>query len=114
MIGEKIRSLRESRGISQVELSHRVNVTKQAVSNWENDNIMPSLDAIIQLAEYFNVTTDYLLDVNHHTDEHFVIPTEGLTLEQFSIVCLIVKEYSRGNRLLANSFSKFNASEEAE
>lgn len=61
MIGETIRELRDSFNISQVELAKNLGVTKQCVSNWENDNILPSIDMLIKISKFFNVTTDYLL-----------------------------------------------------
>ena len=42
MLNERIRQLREARGMTQVELARQLSVTKQSVSNWENNNIQPS------------------------------------------------------------------------
>lgn len=61
MLGNQIRELRLAFGWSQVELARRLNISKQTVSNWENDNIQPSVDMLIHLAEVFRVSTDYLL-----------------------------------------------------
>ena len=61
MLNQRIRLLRQARNISQVELAKRLGVTKQSVSNWENDNIQPSIEMLIRLAEFFSVSTDYLL-----------------------------------------------------
>lgn len=61
MLNQRIHTLRLSFGWSQVELARRLSVSKQAVSNWENDNIQPSIDMLIHLADTFGVTTDYLL-----------------------------------------------------
>lgn len=41
MLNQQIRLMRLSRKMSQVELAKELNVTKQSVSNWENDNIQP-------------------------------------------------------------------------
>ena len=49
--------------MSQVELAHRLGVTKQSVSNWENDNIQPSIEMLMRLAAVFSVSTDYLLGI---------------------------------------------------
>ena len=62
MLNQRIRLLRQSRNMSQVELAKRLNVIKQSVSNWENDNIQPSIEMLIKLSEVFSVSTDYLLD----------------------------------------------------
>lgn len=61
MLGTRIQELRGSFGWSQVELAKRLGVAKQTVSNWENENIQPSIEMLVRLARLFNVTTDYLL-----------------------------------------------------
>ena len=75
MISENIRNLRKNFNINQVELASKLGVTKQCVSNWENDNILPSIEMLIKLAKFFSVTTDYLLDLN--SDK--TIDVSGLT-----------------------------------
>lgn len=60
-IGAKIAHQRKSRGLTQEELGKRVSVTAQAVSKWENGDSMPDLLIIVELAEVFDCTTDYLL-----------------------------------------------------
>ena len=61
MLGQRIEELRTALGWSQVELAKRLGVAKQTVSNWENENIQPSIEMLVRLAKLFNVTTDYLL-----------------------------------------------------
>ena len=61
MLSHQIRALRQSRNMSQVELAELLGVTKQSVSNWENDNIQPSIEMLKKLAAVFAVSTDYLL-----------------------------------------------------
>ena len=61
MINEKLKELRKDFNISQVTLAKELGVSKQCVSNWENDNILPSIDMLIKISKYFNVSTDYLL-----------------------------------------------------
>ena len=64
MLNEKIKNLRLSYRLNQVELGKALGVTKQCVSNWENDNIQPSVDMLVKIARYFNVSADYLLDLS--------------------------------------------------
>ena len=61
MLHEQIRRLRTARGITQVELAHRLGVSKQSVSNWESNNIQPSIELLEKIADLFGVTTDCLL-----------------------------------------------------
>ena len=60
-IGQKIVMLRNSVGISQEELSEILGVSRQSVSKWEMDQALPQIDKVIQLADYFSVSTDELI-----------------------------------------------------
>lgn len=64
MLGQRIGQLRTAHGWNQVELAKRLGVAKQTISNWENENIQPSIDMLIRLAKLFGVTTDYLLGLD--------------------------------------------------
>ena len=64
MLHQRIRTLRQARGMSQVRLAGLLGVTKQSVSNWENDNIQPSIEMLQKLAAIFSVSTDYLLGMD--------------------------------------------------
>ncbi len=64
MFSEKLKELRLSLGMNQVEFAKNLNVTKQSVSNWENNNIMPSIDMLVRIAKTFSVSTDYLLGLS--------------------------------------------------
>lgn len=59
--GEILASLREERGIYQKELAAILKVSVGTISNYENNIHFPDQEALIKLAEYFRVTTDYLL-----------------------------------------------------
>ena len=63
MLGDRIKTLRTARNLSQVELARKLNVSKQSVSNWENNNILPSVDIVKKLALFFSCSTDYLLEM---------------------------------------------------
>lgn len=61
MIGEKLKQLRIKNNLKQSDLARILDVTQGAVGMYENDKRTPSPELIVKLAEYFNVTTDYLL-----------------------------------------------------
>ena len=48
------------------ELAKKLGVSKQSVSNWENDNIQPSIEMLVKLSRIFSVSTDYLLGESDH------------------------------------------------
>lgn len=65
MLNERIKELRISHHMNQVEFAKKLNVTKQSVSNWENNNIQPSIDMLVKIAQTFSVSTDYLLGLDN-------------------------------------------------
>ena len=78
MIDERLKELRKSLGINQIEFGKRLNVTKQCISNWENNNIMPSIDMLIRISKTFSVSADYLLGL----DDQRTLNVSGLSAEQ--------------------------------
>ncbi len=91
MFDERIKSIRQSLGINQVEFGKRLNVSKQCISNWENGNIQPSIDMVIKIAKEFSVSADYILGLdNKHT-----IDVTGLTDQQILHVQNVVNDLKR-------------------
>ena len=88
MLNEQIKKLRTACGITQVELAKSLGVTKQSVSNWENDNIQPSIDMLIRLAEFFQVSTDYMLGL----DTKDTIDVTELTNEEIAHIRFIISD----------------------
>ena len=88
MLDERIRELRTAKRVSQVELAQRLGITKQCVSNWENSNIQPSLEMLVKLAEFFHVSTDYLLGL----DNRKRLEVEGLTNLQLAHIQQVIED----------------------
>lgn len=61
ILADKIMEERKKNGWSQEELADKLSVSRQAVSKWESAQSVPDLQRVLQLAEIFNVSTDYLL-----------------------------------------------------
>ena len=93
MISDKIKKLRNSYNINQVELANELGVTKQCVSNWENDNILPSIEMLIKLSSIFSTTTDYLLAL----DDRDYIEVTGLTDVQLAHIKFIIDDFKKLN-----------------
>ena len=89
MLSKRIYELRMSFGLTQVQLAQNLNVTKQTVSNWENDNIQPSIDMLIKLSKIFNVSTDYLLGLTPIN----TINVDGLPTKFVSHIVQIIDDY---------------------
>lgn len=60
-IGEKIKSLRQSKDLTQSGLGELLNVSSQAVSNWERGKGYPDISNVIQISELFPVSLDILI-----------------------------------------------------
>ena len=58
--GERLRALRQSRNLGQIELAKQLDVGKSIISLWEQDKCEPTLSKLIAIAIFFGVTTDYL------------------------------------------------------
>ena len=88
MLNERIRQLREAKNLTQVQLAAKLSVTKQSVSNWENNYIHPSVEMVMAIADVFGVTVDYLLE---RTDKQQIC-VDGLTDEQIQHINAIIKD----------------------
>ena len=89
MLGLRINELRTAYGWSQVELAKRLNISKQTVSNWENENIQPSIEMLVNVANLFRVSTDYLLGLN---DVPY-LNVDGLPLSFVAHLSQIIEDY---------------------
>ena len=78
-IGERITSLRKDRNISQIQLARLMDVTRQAVSKWENDLTAPDTLKLIQLADVLDTDVEYLATGNHTPIQ---TKTEVVTVEK--------------------------------
>lgn len=92
MLSSRIKSLRTTHQLSQVDLASALNVSKQSVSNWENDNIQPSIEMLIKIAAFFHVSTDYLLGL----DDKEYLQVSGLTPEQKTHIQFIINDILNG------------------
>ncbi|AJE12370.1 XRE family transcriptional regulator [Clostridium botulinum] len=61
MFGDRLRELREEKQLTQEELGKLLNVSRQAVSSYEKGENEPTIDALVKIANIFNVSLDYLL-----------------------------------------------------
>lgn len=93
MLGERISELRIAHNWTQVQLARKVCVSKQAVSNWENNNILPSIEMLVRLSKVFSISTDYLLAL----DDRTFIEVTGLTDVQKAHIKLLIDDLKENN-----------------
>ncbi len=90
----RIEALRHSRGIKQSTLARYVNTTQQTISRIENGWTVPSAEMIVDIARYFNVSTDYLLCL---TDNKRIYDNEFTANRDMRIFAEVVALYSSLN-----------------
>lgn len=59
--GSRLRALREDNDLSSIQLSEILNITARTLNYYENDMREPSFPLLVKMADYFNVSLDYLL-----------------------------------------------------
>lgn len=62
-LGDNLRNLRETKKITQKQMSEILGISKSNVSKYESNDVEPNIDILKRYAEYFSVSTDYLLEL---------------------------------------------------
>lgn len=91
--GEKLKALRTAKKMSQKELADRIGIAKSVVSFYESGDRSPSYDVLVKIARIFNVTTDYLLDVERER----TVNVSGLSEEDIAAVTTVIDALKRKN-----------------
>ncbi len=101
-IGQKIKELRQENDLTQEELAEELGVSFQAVSRWENSTTYPDITMLPIIASMFNVTIDYLLDMDSYKTKEEI----DKTLEQVDTLFNEGKTKER-EVILENALKKF-------
>ncbi len=86
-MGEKLKSLRLEKKLTQKQVADRIGLAISAVSSYESGSRYPSYDVLVRLAHIFHVSTDYLLGM---TDKRNIDVT-GLADDEIEIVSQLVE-----------------------
>lgn len=70
MLGNKLKDLRQEKGIEAQEMAKILNVAKSTYSGYENNKSLPSYDILKSISTYFNVSTDYLLGLTDFKESY--------------------------------------------
>ncbi len=89
MVADKIKMLREKLGITQAELAKQLGITRSGVNAWEMGISVPSTQYIVALARFFDVSTDYLLDLPRTA----TVSVDGLTEREIASVVEVINCY---------------------
>lgn len=93
MVAERIKELRECKNITQADLARELGITRSSVNAWEMGISVPSTQYIVELAQIFGVSTDYLLGVK----ETATISVAGLSEEDIRLLYQIVSHLRNKN-----------------
>lgn len=86
-IGNKIKKLRKSRGLSQEELGFELGVSRQTVLKWENEAMRPNAASLKMLCDFFGVSTDAILSDEVMTVEEEVVAVAQTEAEEVAPSC---------------------------
>lgn len=68
MVGKNIKKFREQKGLTQDALAEKLNVTRQALSNWERGKTQPDIETLQKISEILEVSVEELI-YGHRTDQ---------------------------------------------
>ena len=110
VVGQMLREKRTALGLKQEEVAEKIQVSRQTLSNWENEKTYPDIISILKLSELYGVTTDELLKGDaklvKHLDESTNVVKSNRRMTIVSVACfllfslfLFIPEFSRGDDL---------------
>ena len=93
MIANRIKKLRESAGMTQAELAKQLGLTRSGVNAWEMGITVPSTQYIVELAQFFKISADYLLGL----EDSASLDVSGLTEKDIEMLHVIVRHLREKN-----------------
>lgn len=81
-IGQKLREARQRRGLTQEELAERLRLSRQTISNWENERSYPDIMSLIALSDLYGLSLDELVKEDRHMIDHLRESTDTVRQRQ--------------------------------
>lgn len=94
MVADRIKTLREQKQMTQTELARQLGITRSGVNAWEMGISVPSTQYIVELANIFRVSADYLLG----REEGAALSVSGLTQGDIGLVYALIEHLREKNR----------------
>lgn len=109
--GEEIKRIRQKEGLTQEQFAERLNVTRQAISNWENNKNLPDIGMLILISDVFHISLDILIKGENHMNNmtekvikdasetrrakyNMISTVVGAVLLLMGIMCFVIKGLS--------------------
>ena len=89
IFGQKLKELRRKHKITQEQLAKIINVERSSIGKYESTNTIPSKETLLKIAQYFNVSTDYLLgneSTQQKRESKKTIETEKITEQEKTLL----------------------------
>ncbi len=112
MFGNNLKNLRNEAQVNQKALAAQFRVTQATISSWENGRTAPSFEQLIQIADYFDVSVDYLIGRTNIDNNYVYNPQKDIAdileiLQQTDnrereVIYRLLKEYTKAKK----AFSK--------
>ena len=109
--GEEIKRIRQKEGLTQEQFAERLNVIRQAISNWENNKNLPDIGMLILISDVFHISLDILIKGENHMNNmtekvikdasetrrakyNMISTVVGAVLLLMGIMCFVIKGLS--------------------
>ena len=89
-LGKQIKKYRNEKGYSQEELANKIYVTRQSISNWENDKNYPDVNSLVLLSEVFQISIDELIKGDIEKMKETIKKEEISKLNQYGTIFTIL------------------------
>lgn len=99
----RLKELRKEKGLTQIEIGNILHVNKMTYNGYENENRQPPIEILCNIADYYNVSLDYLVGREYKNDLGYLTP------EQKNIM-IVIKKLNEKNlsTLLGNALRLLN------
>ncbi|HHY73231.1 MAG TPA: helix-turn-helix transcriptional regulator [Bacillus bacterium] len=107
-LATNIKFFREQEDLTQKELAEKLGVSRSVVAKWENETVLPDLEALIILSKYFQVSLDYLVGLPHLKNEMLLEMNQIYkTNDESNLKLFEVVDYLYKNTRLQECLHKF-------
>ncbi|MDE7366336.1 MAG: helix-turn-helix domain-containing protein [Lachnospiraceae bacterium] len=89
-IGKKLKSVRLQKGFTQEAVAEKIQVSRQTISNWENEKSYPDIVSIVNLSNLYDISLDELLKEDKHMLEHLEESTNIVKSNKRLVVAVII------------------------
>ncbi|NLS38598.1 helix-turn-helix domain-containing protein [Fructobacillus tropaeoli] len=94
--GDKLKSARRAKGLTQAELASRLNLSKGTISAYEQGLSYPSIETLAKICTYLDTSSDYLLGIS----DKFSVQFAGLSTKQMETILNFVSLVEQSNEIL--------------